>query len=63
MYSGFTLIHIRGNSIGTDQTRPDQTRPDRHNLNLSSVWEKNAAKILALYFTVEFLKPLYQSLS
>jgi hypothetical protein len=22
---GFTLIHIRGNSIGTDQTRPDQT--------------------------------------
>jgi hypothetical protein len=32
---GFTLIHIHGNSIGTDRTRPDQT--DRHTLNLSRV--------------------------
>ena len=23
------LIYLRGNSIGTDQTRPDQTRPDQ----------------------------------
>ena len=31
---GFTLIHLRGNSIGTDRTRPDRTGPDRHTLNL-----------------------------
>ena len=30
---GFTLMHIRGNSIVTDRTRPDRTGPDRHTLN------------------------------
>ena len=28
-----------------------------------SLWKKNAAEISALYCTVEFLTPLYQSLS
>ena len=32
---GFTRIHLRGNSIGTDRTGPDRT--DRHTLNLFRV--------------------------